>query len=164
MQRTSPPVAAFMTSSVYTCRLDDSLQVVAELMRDLGCGCLPVSDEEDRPIGVVTHRDICDAAARDELALAAIQVESAMSNGVVSCLPEEPVDVAVARMREHRIHRLPVVDASGRLVGLLTLRHVARQLADGAELGIGSDEILGALVGTIAPEADERATSAVTAA
>jgi CBS domain-containing protein len=153
-----------MARTVYTCRIDDSLQVVAELMRDLGCGCLPVSDEGDRPIGIVTHKDICDAAAREEMALAAVQVESAMSNGVVSCSPDEPVCVAVARMQEHRIHRLPVVDASGRLIGLLTLRGVARQLAAGADLGIGADEILGALVGMPAQPLAETTTAAGTAA
>jgi len=155
-----------MTAPTYSCRVGDSLQVVAQLMRDLACACLPVTDEDGEAVGIVTPTDVCHAAAQEELALAAIPVEHAMSGNVVTCQANETATAAVTRMRNHRIHHLPVVDTNNKLIGLLTLGHIARQMLSGADVGVKEDSLLVALVGEpdVAEPETETEPSSVTAA
>jgi predicted transcriptional regulator len=48
-------------------------------------------------------------------------VESCMTTIVVSCAPDDPLDKAVALMQKNRIRRIPVVDNSGIIVGILSM-------------------------------------------
>ncbi len=58
-----------------------------------------------------------------------LAVAGVMSRDVVTCKPEENTDALLARMREHQIRRVPVVDASGRLEGIASLNDLARAAA-----------------------------------
>lgn len=124
-------VEALMTQSPKTCGPGDTLHRAAQLMWENDCGSLPVVDERRRPIGMITDRDVCMCAFTQGLPLAALRVETAMSPTVVSCSPRDSLASAERRMREHRIHRLPVMDAAGEVVGVLSLNDIARE----AELG-----------------------------
>ncbi len=90
-------------------------------MWDHDCGCAPVVDGHGRLVGIVTDRDICMAAYTQGVSIAAIPVERVMSARVVTCARGDDLETALGLMRTHEIHRLPVADSRGRLVGILSL-------------------------------------------
>jgi len=115
-----------MTRFVLTVDPRDALDRAARIMSGRRCGCLPVVEEGQRLVGILTDRDICMTAARRGLALNALQVQDAMRTPVFSCEPETHVEDALALMVRHRVRRLPVIDPQGSLVGILSLDDVAR--------------------------------------
>ncbi|MGD1026831.1 CBS domain-containing protein [Candidatus Binatus soli] len=114
-------VADLMTRDARACTIHDSLNAAARIMWDHDCGCAPVVDGHGRLAGIVTDRDICMAAYTQGLPLEAIPVERAMSPRVISCARGDDLEAALGLMRTHEIHRIPVADSRGRLVGILSL-------------------------------------------
>ncbi len=76
---------------------------------------------------MVTDRDVCMAAYTRDRKLSEIEVRTAMATAPFSCRPTDSVESALKTMEAHHLRRLPVVDQSGRLVGLLSLTDVARE-------------------------------------
>jgi CBS domain-containing protein len=113
-----------MTRTVYTCRWRNSLQFAAQLMWDHDCGCVPVVDDDDRVVGILTDRDICMCAYTRDLPLSQLAVADAMSKEVFTCAPDDSLDAAEQLMGRKQVRRVPVV-ADGRLVGLLSLNDLA---------------------------------------
>lgn len=118
-------VRELMTSPAYTCQPQDSLARAAQLMWDHDFGILPVVDREGRVGGTITDRDICMAAFTGGRRLDELRVADSMSKGLFVCSPDDDITVAASRMVEHQVHRLPIVDAKGKLVGLLSLNDLA---------------------------------------
>lgn len=122
----SPRVEACATREVGTCAVDDSLARAMRVMWERDCGCVPVIDDQDRLAGVLTDRDIAVAAFTRGRALSELRVGDTMASLVYTCRLDEPLSAALARMGNHQVRRLPVVDGSGRLVGILALSDVLR--------------------------------------
>jgi CBS-domain-containing membrane protein len=123
-------VDQIMTRNVRTCRRGDSLSAAARIMWEGDCGCVPVTEREDggaRVVGMITDRDICMAGYLQGRPLSAIRIESAMARDVHSCRPTDSVAEALSMLRQHQLHRLPVVDNGGHLVGMLSLADAARE-------------------------------------
>ncbi len=118
-------VKRLMKHEVRTCHRDDMLNTAARIMWEEACGCVPVVDAESRPIGFLTDRDICMAAYTQGRPLGELGVESAMARSIVSCGSEDDLAHAMQLMRNNSLRRLPVVNASGVLVGLLSLDDIA---------------------------------------
>jgi CBS domain-containing protein len=121
-------VRDLMTRDVATCGHRDSLALAAQLMWDCDCGIVPVVDESGRVVGVVTDRDICMAGWFKNRPLSELRVEDAASHALYAVAEDDPIEVAEVRMRAHQVRRLPVVDAGGRLLGILSLNDLARRL------------------------------------
>jgi len=94
-------------------------------MWDHDIGGLPVVDEA-RVVGMITDRDICIAAHTHGVPLAEIAVADAMSRTLWSCFPDDDVGSLARRMAMHQLHRMPVIDPLGRLVGIITINDLAR--------------------------------------
>lgn len=122
-------VAQVMKQTVETCRVDDTVHRAAQLMWEHDCGCIPVVDSDRRVIGMITDRDICMAAYTRGVPLDAIQVRDAMSNHVCVCRPQDALADAERTMRASQVHRLPVIDAGDRIVGILSLHDLAHAAA-----------------------------------
>jgi CBS domain-containing protein len=92
-----------------------------------GCGCLPVVDGEKRLVGILTDRDVCRIAQHTDEPLSRLRARAALSAPVHTCTPDTSVADAEASMARHQVRRLPVLDARGGLVGLLSLDDIARE-------------------------------------
>lgn len=117
-------VADIMTKDVFTCKREDSLEVPARLMWDHDCGCIPIVDDERRPVGILTDRDVCMAAYTTGKPLGSVRVGHAMAHGLLTCKPTDSIVDAEELMRANQIRRILVVDG-GRLAGILSLNDVA---------------------------------------
>ena len=137
-------VEQIMNREVRSCGPHDSLNKAAQIMWDTPCGAVPVVDQQGRPVGFLTDRDVCMAAYTQNKPLTELPVEIAMARTPVCCLAEDDLDSAAQLMRQHRTRRVPVVDANGLLVGLLTLDDLACEAA--RPLRGGTNDGLGALV------------------
>jgi CBS-domain-containing membrane protein len=111
---------------VHVCAPEDTLARAAQLMWEKDLGCLPVCTPGRKVVAMLTDRDISMAAFVQWKHLAETSVESAMSRAIYTCSPDDELARAEDIMRKHQIRRLPVVDAEGTLVGLLSLGDVAR--------------------------------------
>lgn len=122
----SARVGSIMSSVVYTCRVGDSLCVPAQVMWDHDCGCVPVVDEENRVVGVITDRDICMAAYTQGRHLSEIAVENVCSTRVQSCHADALVIDAARTMSRAQVRRLVVTDSDDHLLGILALSDLIR--------------------------------------
>jgi CBS domain-containing protein len=122
------PVHDIMRVRVYSCGLNDTLHRAAQLMWEKDCGCLPVVDGAHFAHAVITDRDICMAALTQGVSLLEARVSSAMSRKLLVCSPDDSVAAVEALMRDHQIRRIPVVDAAGMLIGIISLGDIARYL------------------------------------
>jgi CBS domain-containing protein len=123
-----------MTKDVGSCGPDGSLNRAAQMMWERDCGFVPVVDHGDGAhlVGVVTDRDACMVAYTRGQPLAESRVGNVMSKHVQSCKARDDLAAAEATMREGQIHRLPVVDESEQLMGVISLADIARVAAQPA--------------------------------
>lgn len=150
------PVADWMTCAVVTVRPEATVAEAGALLRTHGIRHLPVVDEAGRVVGIVTDRDLRQLAFAphvfDQLGwqaagLQAMPVREVMTWGVVSLQATSDLRSAARLMHERRLGALPVVDAGGRLVGILTEDDLLRAL----------DAVLGARLHAVQPIGERRA-------
>jgi CBS domain-containing protein len=122
-------VGQTMTHWPQVCGPRDSLNRAAQIMWDHDCGCVPVVDPNNVPIGMITDRDVCMAAYTRGETLSSIFVEGAYSHGAVTVHDDDRVEQAEHLMSRYQVRRLPVIDKSGRLVGLLSIHDLAHKAA-----------------------------------
>jgi IMP dehydrogenase len=122
-------VADVMTRAPRTCSPASSAIEAVLIFRDDDCGLVPVT-EEGRPIGVVTDRDVALALAGHETDLAATPLERLMTTDLVTIAADASLDEAVASFGDRGLRRLLVVDADGRLVGVLSWSDLAPHLSE----------------------------------
>jgi CBS domain-containing protein len=123
-------VSELMSRQVQSCRPGDSLEQVARIMWEYDCGGVPVcaGNGITRVVGVITDRDICMCALLQGRPLRELSVSTALADRKLhACQPGDSLDRAERMMREARVRRLPVVDAAGSLVGMLSLADIARE-------------------------------------
>ncbi|MPZ55027.1 MAG: CBS domain-containing protein [Rhizobiales bacterium] len=103
---------------------DTQLTELAKLMRDHDIGAIPIG-EDDRLIGMVTDRDIvCKGLARDSFDGRAT-ARDVMTPGIHCCRDDDDLAKAVRHMEELQVRRLPVINKSKRMVGILSLGDIS---------------------------------------
>jgi CBS domain-containing protein len=151
-------VKELMSRGVLTCRAHDDLNRAAQIMWEGNCGIVPVVDDEGRPIGMITDRDVCMSAYLKGATLRSMRVRDAMAKHVTSCALDAAVETAMELMGETRVRRLPVVDSKGVLVGLLSLNDLARE-ARRHRKSSGGSRFTDAVVDTLGAVCDAQRTA-----
>jgi CBS domain-containing protein len=129
-----------MAHTISTAGPGDSIQRVAQLMKQEDAGFMPIVDDGGRLVGVITDRDIvlrCIAEGHDVLRETA---EHCMSSSPVTVEADSEIENAARIMSEHEVRRLPVIEG-GRLVGVLSHGNLVQAMhsegpADTATLGV----------------------------
>jgi CBS domain-containing protein len=119
-------VENLMNRDVRVCRESDTLNQAAQLMWEYDVGAVPVLNDQNQLVGMLTDRDICIAAYTQGRPLTDLPVSPHMAQQVFSCLPDASLAEAEAVMRAHQIRRLPVIEHDGRLAGIISLNDIAR--------------------------------------
>ena len=91
-----------MTRNVKSCRPETSLSEAAVLMWDYDCGALPVVDDENRVMGMITDRDIAIATATKGRLATDINVGEVMSGDVYACALNEDINSALKTMSREK--------------------------------------------------------------
>jgi IMP dehydrogenase len=126
---------------------DDSLATAARIMRENSIGGIPIVDQHRRLVGILTNRDLRFETADSRLVRELMTCENLITAPAGTTLEE-----AEAIIRRHKVEKLPVVDAEGRLIGLITYRDIIKKqnfpnackdhlgrLRAGAAVGVTSD-------------------------
>ena len=140
-------VVDIMMGTPYFCRPESNLGSATELMWTRNCGFLPVVGREGKVVGVITDRDICIALGTRGRPSGDVAVAEVMSKVVFSCTPEDEIAIAIKKMREGRVRRLPVITRGGSLVGVLSMDDILLRVDTSSSVRLGaisSEEIVNA--------------------
>jgi CBS domain-containing protein len=104
---------------------DTPLTEIAKLMRKLDVGSIPIGDN-DKLVGMVTDRDIvCKGLAQDGFDPGTATARDVMSEGIHCCRDDDDLAKAIRHMEQLQVRRLPVINKSKRMVGILSLGDVS---------------------------------------
>jgi len=138
-------VREVMMRTPYHTTLQANLGMATELMWIGNCGFLPVVDADMKVCGVITDRDICVALGTRNQIAGEVRVEEVVQRKVYACSPEDDVHVCLETMREGHVRRLPVVDFSGNLAGVVSMDDLllrAEPTRNGKEPELSTDEVV----------------------
>ena len=126
-----------MTKDPAYCSAADPIVKVAGLMKQQDVGSVPVveSSEDKRLIGIVTDRDIVLKVVAAGRNVEQATVKDAMTPNPASCREEDDLDQAMKLMKERQVRRMPIVDGSGRLCGIIAQADVATRVHRDAKTG-----------------------------
>ncbi|PLW82586.1 CBS domain-containing protein [Kineobactrum sediminis] len=125
-----------MVREVASCSPDSSLEEIASLMWNNDCGSVPILDDEQHPVGIVTDRDIAMGAGLMHKPLWEISAREIMGDKKIACCnTEDSVQSALALMEKNEVRRLPVVNQYGQLAGMLSMGDVISATSDSRARG-----------------------------
>ena len=131
------PIGQICSRNVDTAELSDSALAAAQRMHDRQVGTLVVIDKERRVLGIVTDRDLVTRVLLESRDPTVTNLWEVMSQLPRTVSEEMSVEETLAQMRSGPYRRLPVVNAEGRLAGIISVDDVLSHIA--AEFGeIGS--------------------------
>jgi len=135
-------VSDLMTTSVVRVRRDTGFKEIAKLLAEYDITAVPVVDDDERPVGVVSEADLLRKEAgqldpagllpalhprpTDRARQEATTAEGLMNSPAVTARPQWTVVEAAQVMERHRVKRLPVVDEADRLVGVISRADLLR--------------------------------------
>jgi CBS domain-containing protein len=114
-----------MTPDPACCSPATMLDQVAKLMLQNNCGEIPIVDSSDRPIGVVTDRDIVCRVVAEGKNPTGHTAESCMTTPVVTVAADATIAEVISTMEDHQIRRVPVVDDDGCCSGIISQADIA---------------------------------------
>jgi len=138
-------VREVMTKSPACCSADTNLGAAAEIMWNNNCGFLPILDSEQKVVGVLTDRDMCIAMATRNRLPGEITARQVSSGATYSCKLEDDISTALETMNEKRIRRLPVLDATGELAGVLSVDDLVLHADSDAGSSLSSEVVVHSL-------------------
>lgn len=120
-------VKSVMTAHPCCCTRETPLRDVAKMMVDHDCGQIPVVDSMDskKPVGVVTDRDIAIRIVAEGRDASTATAGDAMSTPCKSVTTETSLKDCVCLMEAEMVRRVPVVDAEGKLAGIVSIADIA---------------------------------------
>lgn len=93
----------------------------AKFMADMNVGSVVIVEDGNRPVGILTDRDITTKVVAGDKDPHTMKVREIMSSPIVTIPDDKDVIDATRLMCSHKIRRFPVVDAKGKLIGVLSL-------------------------------------------
>ena len=120
------PVRDIYQSKVVTCLPDDNLVGVVEIMRERNISSVVVCDQEDKPIGIITDRDLRNKVVPSGREPSSFRVRDIMNSPLTTIGEDDVLYEALYRMSSLNIHRLVVVNGGGNLIGIVTDTDILR--------------------------------------
>jgi CBS domain-containing protein len=121
-------------AAVHTLPAGATLEEAARELDQRRVGSLVVVDENNAIVGVFSERDLVrEVAKRGCVALSETTVGAAMTRNVITAHADETIDEGLARMTDRRVRHLPVVDADGGLIGIVSIGDLVKHRIAAAE-------------------------------
>ena len=118
-------ISEVMTRDVATVRADQTAQEAADFMLQGDAGSIPVTDG-DTLIGMITDRDIAVRGVAKGHG-PDTPVRELMTSGLICARIDDDVEEVATKMSEAQVRRLPVIDESEKLVGIVSLGDLSRE-------------------------------------
>ncbi|WP_205522781.1 MULTISPECIES: CBS domain-containing protein [Myxococcus] len=124
-------VEEVMSENPVTCLPDTGIEQAARWMVECDCGALPIIDVDNRPIGVITDRDItCRIIAKGKDPYM-LNVSDAMSTPAATVYRDTSLEDCLELMEQSQVRRMVVLDDEGSVCGMVAQADLVKQL--GAE-------------------------------
>ena len=119
-----------MTKIPICCVPDESVIVAAKYMKGQNIGSIPVVQTEltRTLVGIVTDRDLALEIVAKGINPKTMKVEDVMTRGVVTCLADDDLQMALDAMSKYQLRRIPVVDSENRILGIIAQADVATRI------------------------------------
>ncbi|MBX0295684.1 CBS domain-containing protein [Haloarcula nitratireducens] len=123
------PIRDVARTSVKTAHREQSAGNLATIMKEEAVGSVVIEDD-DRPVGIVTDRDLTLQVLEPRRDPTEVTAEDVMTETPTTVDTEAGILEATAKMYEHAVRRMPVVDDDGTVAGIVTLDDVLVLLTD----------------------------------
>lgn len=102
---------------------------VASILTKNKIGSVIVIDKDNRPLGIITERDLVKRVCLENIAAEKVMVEDIMSSPLITVMAYDSVDTASRIMISNKIKRLPVLESDDRIVGIISVTDITKHLA-----------------------------------
>jgi len=132
-----PKCSDVMTREPVCCEPEISITEIASVMKREDVGSIPVVESlgDKKLIGIVTDRDLVLKVLAGGMAVEGSTVRDAMTANPASCCETDDVSRAVGLMSERQVRRMPIVDDTGRLTGIIAQADVATRVENDKKTG-----------------------------
>jgi len=126
-----------MTRSVVCCVPEDTIEHAAILMKTEDVGPIPVIESYTSRtlIGIVTDRDLVVKGIAEGRDVKTTKLSEIMTDHPVACFERDNVDEAINLMSDYKVRRVPVVDDSNHILGIIAQADVAKRLGKPKKTG-----------------------------
>lgn len=118
-------ILATKDTNVVTIGPTQTVREALRVLADYNFGALVIVDEARRPIGIISERDIVRLAVNNEDCFN-IPIQQVMTTNLIIGVPQDDLRAVANTMTEQRIRHLPVVDAEGKLIGIISIGDVLK--------------------------------------
>jgi len=120
-------IREIMSCDPASCVLSDSAQMVAKTLCHRNIGSMPVmADQQSRQlVGMITDRDLCCSLIAQGMNPKTTPIEKFITLAPFTCRDGENVETCERLMQEHQVRRIPIVDAEGRVIGIVSQADLA---------------------------------------
>jgi len=112
-------------AAVITVRPTETIRALAEHLRDERVGAMPVSEDGNTLVGIISERDVAYGLAEHGSQLSTLVVSDLMTTSIVTCSPQDTVAQVSSVMTQQRIRHLPVIEEM-QLVGVVSIGDVLK--------------------------------------
>jgi CBS domain-containing protein len=121
-------VGTVMTKEPVCCSPSETLQTVAQLMKQHDVGAIPVVADSvsKKLVGIITDRDLCITAMADGKDPRATIIAPYFTKTMITCTPEDALETCEQKMKQQRVRRILVVDKENTLLGIIVQADLAR--------------------------------------
>jgi CBS domain-containing protein len=123
-------VSEVMVMDVTVISGDTTVDAAAQIMADFDVSALVVGDEQGAPEGIITDRDILLRVVAPRRDPRTTRVGEVMSGELFCCRAADDTELVRREMELHQVRRMPVLDAEGRMIGMVTDEDLARARAE----------------------------------
>ena len=119
-----------MCGEVCCVKPDTKVYEIAKLMGQNHIGCVPVCDDKNCLVGIITDRDIILRSIANDKDVKSTKASEIMTTNVCTCEENEDMANAENKMGTNKVRRLPVCDNNKKVIGILTLGDIAQNRAN----------------------------------
>ena len=129
-------VASIMIKDVKTAKESQTVKAVARIMNenDIGSVVIIKITDADKPVGIVTERDIVRVAGTTQVLTLQMPARDIMSKPVITIDATSSIKDAIQAMQLYNFRRLPVVDKEKKMVGIITDKDIFRAIMNSQSL------------------------------
>ena len=133
------PVSSVMTRTIITQTEDQNIRAISKTMHENNIGSLVIvknkdidNDINNKPVGIITERDIVHVLGSLEPDLLKVPVRELMSKPLITISPDSSIKDALQTMQMKNIQRLPIVGREGydnnKIVGIITDKDIFKTI------------------------------------
>jgi CBS domain-containing protein len=126
------PVSKYMTKTVMTANLGQTIQSVCKIMNDNNLGSVVIVKRGvsgNELVGIITERDIIRKIGEADPFTTQTPIRELMSTNLISIKPDNTISDAIGLMHGNNIRRLPVINNDGKMVGIITDKDILKAVS-----------------------------------